>query len=384
MNNLRKRPNIVPRWLSLVILSLLLLLFAVNCSGAPAQRGWSGATLQGNILYVGSRDGRVISVDVSSSSRTWASDPLRTSGGGNIFGCSQSSLAVALYGTPVVSDNEVYVGAYDGRIYSFVPGEPSPDRPFPKDGRVGAIVGSVVVQGATVFFGADDGKVYSLSDRLQQQWTFKTGAKIWSTPAVQQGILYVGSFDKKVYALDASTGAEKWEFTTGGVITATPVVVDGTLYVGSFDQSFYALDAASGHLKWRFEGKNGFWATPIVVNGTIYAPALDGKVYVISTSGEKIAAVDLNGPISSSPVLVGSSVILATEQSPATSTAKSGAAVWSIDTATNQGRELVRLGGEKVYAPLAAGQGSVYVHTDRDSLYGVDVSSGALRQFAIK
>jgi outer membrane protein assembly factor BamB len=299
---------------------------------------------------------------------------------------------VTIYGSPAVSDNLVYVGGYNGRVYSFIPGENQPDRTLDKvrvadkDVAIGRIVGSVVAAEGNVYFGADDGKVYGVTTRLQPAWPepFQTGAKIWSTPAVQDGTLYIGSFDKKLYALDASTGEKKWEFLTGGVITATPVIVNGAVYVGSFDQRFYAIDAASGQRRWSFDAKNGFWATPVVVNGTIFAPALDGKVYVLSSSGEQIAAINLGAPISSSPILVGDALVLATEQSPGTATAKAGAAIWAIDTSTNQGRELVRLPGEKVYAPLAAGQGSVYVHTDRDSLYAVDVTSGALRQFAIK
>jgi len=340
--------------------------------------------LQDNVLYVGSRDGRLISVDVIEGSRKWASEPLRTIGGSSLFGCSQAALPVAIYGTPALSDSEVYLGGFDGKVYSFVPGDSKPDRFFPIDGRIGSIVGSVVAQSGSVYFGSDDSKVYSLNYRLQQQWVFDTGAKIWSTPAVQDGVVYIGSFDKKLYALDAATGAKKWEFSTGGVITGTPVLAGGTVYIGSFDQKFYALDAASGQLKWSFQARNGFWATPVVVNGTVYAPALDGKVYILTSTGERVAEVDLKAPVSSSPVLVGTTLVLATEESRGTGTERSGAVVWTVDTRTNEGRQLVRLPGEKAYAPLVGGQGSVYVHTDKDSLYGIDISSGALRQFAIK
>jgi outer membrane protein assembly factor BamB len=387
----RRRVGILPRWLSLGILSFAVVLLVVSCSGTPAQKGWSGGTLQGNTLYIGSRDGRIISVDISNGSRIWAT-PLETGSTTAGLGCSRIPIVVTIYGSPAVSDNLVYVGGYNGRVYSFIPGESQPDRTLDrvrvgdKDIPIGRIVGSVVVSDENVYFGADDGKVYGVTTRLQPAWRepFQTGAKIWSTPAVQNGTLYIGSFDKKVYALDASTGEKKWEFLTGGVVTATPVVVNGIVYVGSFDQSFYAIDAASGQRRWQFDAKNGFWATPVVVDGTIYAPALDGKVYVLSAGGEEVAAINLGAPISSSPVLVGKTLVLATEQSPGTASVKAGAAIWAIDTGTNQGRELARLPGDKVYAPLAAGQGSVYVHTDRDALYAVDVTSGALRQFAIK
>ncbi len=390
MNIWHTRDKLLPRWLSLGILTSLVLLVA-GCSGAPAQRGWPGATLEGGVLYLASRDGRLISVDVSTGARQWAT-PLETGSTSSGLGCSKVPIVVTSYGSPAVSDNLVYIGGYNGRVYSFVPGESQPDRTLDrvrvgdKDVVIGRIVGSVVVSGDKVFFGADDGKVYGVTTRLQPAWAepFKTGGKIWSTPAVDEGTLYIGSFDRKLYALDAATGAKKWEFLTGGVITATPVVADGTVYVGSFDQSFYAIDADSGELKWRFEAKTGFWANASVVNGNIYAPALDGKVYVLSPSGQKIAEVNLKAPVSASPALVGTSLVLATEQSPASSTQKSGAAIWIIDTVTHEGRELVRLAGEKVYSAITAGQDSVYVHTDRDAMYGIGVPSGTLRQFAIK
>ena len=391
LNYLLKRKDGFRRLLSLGMLGISLLLLAVSCTGAPVQRGWSGGTLDGSVLYVGTRDGRLVSVDVTTGARQWAA-PLETGSTSSGLGCARSPTVVTIYGSPAVSDGLAYIGGYNGKVYSFVPGESQPDRTIDKvrvadkDVPIGRIVGSVVAGDGNVYFAADDGKVYGVTSRLQPAWAepFQTGAKIWSTPAIQGSMLYVGSFDKKLYALDAATGAKKWEFETGGVITATPAVVDGTVFIGSFDQSFYAVDAASGELKWRFDGKNGFWATPIVVNGTIYAPALDGKVYVLSTGGERIAAVDLGGPISSSPVLVGNNIVLATEQSPATATVRAGAAIWAIDTSTNQGHEIGRLPGEKIYAPLTAGQGAVYVHTDKDALYGVDVSSGSLRQFTIK
>ena len=48
-------------------------------------------------------------------------------------------------------------------------------------------------------------------------WTFETGAAIRSSPALgRDGTLYVGSEDKKVYAIDGKTGEKKWEFLTGG------------------------------------------------------------------------------------------------------------------------------------------------------------------------
>ncbi|MET7301342.1 PQQ-binding-like beta-propeller repeat protein [Embleya sp. NPDC005575] len=48
-------------------------------------------------------------------------------------------------------------------------------------------------------------------------------------------MLYVGSYDKNVYALDAATGKQRWAFTTGGGVSATSAVAERVVYVGSAD-----------------------------------------------------------------------------------------------------------------------------------------------------
>ena len=49
------------------------------------------------------------------------------------------------------------------------------------------------------------------------------------------GVVYVGSNDFKVYALNAATGAKLWSYTTGGLVYSSPAVANGVVYVGSDD-----------------------------------------------------------------------------------------------------------------------------------------------------
>ena len=58
------------------------------------------------------------------------------------------------------------------------------------------------------------------------------------------GTVYIGSFDHKVYALDAATGHLRWAYTTGNIVISSPAVAGGTVYIGSEDHKVYALDAA--------------------------------------------------------------------------------------------------------------------------------------------
>jgi len=70
----------------------------------------------------------------------------------------------------------------------------------------------------------------------QLLWSYATGNSVaYSSPAVLNGVVYVGSDDDYVYALDAATGAYIWSYKTGGSVDSSPAVVNGIVYVGSED-----------------------------------------------------------------------------------------------------------------------------------------------------
>ena len=55
------------------------------------------------------------------------------------------------------------------------------------------------------------------------------------------GVVYVGSYDHKMYALKADTGAVLWTYTTGGWVYSSPVVSNGVVYDVSYDANIYAF-----------------------------------------------------------------------------------------------------------------------------------------------
>ena len=57
--------------------------------------------------------------------------------------------------------------------------------------------------------------------------------------------------DDKVNALNAATGAKLWSYATGGPV-GSPAVANGVVYVGSNDENVYALDAATGAKLWSY------------------------------------------------------------------------------------------------------------------------------------
>jgi len=63
-------------------------------------------------------------------------------------------------------------------------------------------------------------------------WRFPTGDGVYSSPAVADGTVYVGSEDKNLYAIDAVTGKEKWRFPTGDRVYSSPAVANGIAMSG--------------------------------------------------------------------------------------------------------------------------------------------------------
>ncbi|SVE59059.1 uncharacterized protein METZ01_LOCUS511913, partial [marine metagenome] len=81
-----------------------------------------------------------------------------------------------------------------------------------------------------------------------------------SVPAIgDDGTVYFGTEDNKLYAVDGKTGTKKWEFETGGSVSSPVIGDDGTLYIGSGDKKIYAIKTDSkGPAKspWPMRGQN--------------------------------------------------------------------------------------------------------------------------------
>ncbi len=387
ISNLFKHKRVRGKLLLLLVILVLAGGTAFGCAQLGAQpRGWSGGVIADGTLFFGSMKGQVVALNASDSGRLWevTLEPSKSTGG---FGCAPASTAVAIYGTPAVAGDLVYIGDYNGKIYAINSSSGALRWVYPRDDsfkdkkkNVIPIVGGLATDLEKVYFGISDGTVYALDAATGDlKWEFQTGDKVWSTPVIEGETLYIGSFDKKLYALNITNGRQKWEpFETGGAIVSAPLVYNNTIYFGSFDRYIYAVNTADGSLKWKskIEAGNWFWARPVAFNNIVYAASLDGKVYALDAeTGDKVAEFDLGSPVSSSPVLVDGSVIVATEEGK----------VYSIDTGSNQERQLAdikELAGEDlaIYSPLSAGDGIVYIHAQTEKhgslLYALNAQTG--------
>lgn len=114
------------------------------------------------------------------------------------------------------------------------------------------------------------------------------------SPVISGGLVYIPS-DKKIYVLDAVTGAPVWNYTTEDFAGSVPAVLGGVVYIGSADGYVYALDAATGALLWNYT-TGSFFSSPAIAGGIVYIGSDDGKIYAFKTQPTfSISGFKING-----------------------------------------------------------------------------------------
>ncbi len=108
-----------------------------------------------------------------------------------------------------------------------------------------------------MYIGATDGKVYSFgADTGKLRWSTSTGGYVYASPAVWRERVYAGSYSHRFFCFDAATGRVLWSFRANGPISGSPTVVAGRVYFATLNRTTYALDARTGALLWTFpDGK---------------------------------------------------------------------------------------------------------------------------------
>src|SRR5438067_4211314 len=168
-----------------------------------------------------------------------------------------------------------------------------------------------VYRGDPLMSGADVGpRPAPFPDKLDERWAFKTGNAIEGAPAVVNGVVYVGSFDKHLYAIELATGKPKWK-TKLGAFKASPGVKGDKVYIGDLDGRFYCVNAADGKPVWTFETEGEITSGCNFHGDNILVGSHDATLYCLSPDGKKLWDVKTEGPVNGSPVVVGDTTFLA-------------------------------------------------------------------------
>ena len=244
-------------------------LFRVKLDGCTL----GSPAVAGGTAYIAADDGLLYALDIRDGRRLWTC-PL-----GQRCLLKQLDNWDVFHSSPVVVDGTVFVGSTDGRLYAVsTEGKTRWSHPT---GHV--VRSSPAVADGKVFFGSFDGKVYALDAATGREvWTLDTRVPkvpwhygIQGSCAVSEGVVYVGSRSAFFHGIDAATGKLLWKRDhQGSWVTGSPAVRDGLAYVGQSDgNKIVAVDSRGREV----------WCVPSQ-NATFGSPALSGDVLYVTTN----------------------------------------------------------------------------------------------------
>jgi outer membrane protein assembly factor BamB len=241
-----------------------------------------------------------------------------------------------------------------------------------------------------VLVGADDGRFYAFNSGLAHDWTWLSNCGfnfgIWSTPAVSEGVVYVGVEEwvsgsrgrtvDRIRAfpdmVDSVPGdSVPYYQLAGQEMVCAPVVDDGQLFFLT-DSGYLCKLGADFGFKWRVEvGQPRQDMTgPVLGLGIAYAATADGKLHAISTSnGSEIWSVDVPGAPAEMYTVVGQSALyVATDLGHVVCLNLDGSLQWDKEVTSSAGFDKY---------PILAKAGYMYVQDDADVLHCLSRADGS-------
>jgi outer membrane protein assembly factor BamB len=272
---------------------------------ACAYYSWaiaSSPAVDAGRVFVGSTDGRVRAYGTGHGALLWA-----------------SPTGSPIYASPTVAGGVVYVGSNDGYLYAF--NAATGARMWRALTTPMGVNSSASVDGGTVFVGGCDGRIYALSASTGAlRWSQTVSEySIGSSAAVADGVVYVDS-DTGLVALDAATGKVLWQQWVGEVQVSSPAVANGVVYVGTGGYAgggndyggVVAFDAKTGAEKWsNLFGWTYVTASPAVAAGVVYVTCEDGHLVALNAStGAVLRRIPIHVQADSSPAVSDGRVIV--------------------------------------------------------------------------
>jgi outer membrane protein assembly factor BamB len=261
-----------------------------------------------SLVVVDKATGRIVARDVEHMGR-------RT------IHCTWSSPAIG----EVNGRRLVFFGGGDGVCYAFeVPGKESADHLASPDALPARQLHSLK---SVWRFDCDPAApredVLSFQDNREEGPSNITGMPVFDANRVYVaagGDLWHGKPQSWLKCIDAAgTGditktGEIWSYPLTRHCMSTPAIWNGLVFIGDCGRRVHCIDAQTGRACWTHEARGEIWASPLVADGKVYLAATSGELWVLSAQREKrvIGSINLKEPINGSPVAANGTLYIAT------------------------------------------------------------------------
>jgi outer membrane protein assembly factor BamB len=204
----------------------------------------------------------------------------------------------------------------------------------------------------------------ALPARLTVLWKFSASDPIEGAVAVANGIVYAGSLDEHLYAIDLLTGKQKWKYKAGP-LKAAPAVRGDAVYAGDLDGNLHCVDT-KGAKRWTFEagaeiGGINFWRDLVLFTSH------DEHLYCLTKDGKQRWKFKVDGPVYGAPAVAEGKTFLVGCDS----------RLHVLDIATGKELRAVELGGQTGASGAVWGE-QLYVGTMRNEVKAIDWKKGSV------
>jgi eukaryotic-like serine/threonine-protein kinase len=181
-----------------------------------------------------------------------------------------------------VKDGVVYFGCRDSNLYAL--DAASGQKKWTFNNKGSWVIGSPGVKDGKVYFATSDTSTLYAVDANSGSAVMSLKYNRWplfSSPAIAGNMLYMGSHEGKLIAIDLAAQKTAWTFQTDGSIQngATYTKEDGTpKYEAAFTDDFYET-MVIGVNKMMTVG--AVLSSPVVVDNVIYVGSADGNLYAL-------------------------------------------------------------------------------------------------------
>ncbi len=178
-----------------------------------------------------------------------------------------------------------------------------------------SIESSAAIVDGVVYVGSMDGTLHAVDLATgKARWQYRTVDPVEeSSPCVHGGAVYVGDLGATLHAVDAATGKARWTFKAGDEIKSSPTWAQDRIYFGSYDQRLYCLSASTGALIWKYETEGPVHCTPAVADGVVYISGCDENFRALdAATGKQLFTVSLGSYTGASAALFGNRAYVGT------------------------------------------------------------------------
>jgi len=248
----------------------------------------------------------------------------------------------------------------------------------PASTNVSALVPTITHNGVSV--SPRSGQAADFSDVVNYTVSAEDGStKKYNVSVTSNNMVYVGSSNGLLYAVDALSGQLKWSFNGGGMQMDGPICYQGKVYVTvSGGGPVYCLNEQTGAIIWsRASAASSGYGTPCVFNGTVYIGsskaiggfiecslnAIDANTGTLKWS--KIIANTMYGSLNTATAVAGYVVITEFVTGLHVLDAVTGNEVWTIGLGINSANPLVK-------------NGIIYIGGEFTFLKAYDIATGTI------